>query len=197
MQSPLKRPRADTDHLKGLSQQQIEQQQQKQRQQQDQQRHGAQRDDNLRQGLAAAPANFKQAAIDHLVARIRDPRSADAAVLPLRPALAPLERELAALLSNVVIGGQNVSLLVIGEPGSGKTLVGGGSTSQIGGRWGTARVWELQQLGTGSKSAGCPPRRAPLARAQAVRYSFVVKQPWQQGPSESGSVPRPHDALCD
>ncbi|KIZ04334.1 Origin recognition complex subunit 4 [Monoraphidium neglectum] len=123
MQSPLKRPRADTDHLKGLSQQQIEQQQQKQRQQQDQQRHGAQRDDNLRQGLAAAPANFKQAAIDHLVARIRDPRSADAAVLPLRPALAPLERELAALLSNVVIGGQNVSLLVIGEPGSGKTLL--------------------------------------------------------------------------
>ncbi|KAI8464391.1 MAG: hypothetical protein J3K34DRAFT_440678 [Monoraphidium minutum] len=67
--------------------------------------------------------DFKQAAIDHLVARLRDPRSPEAAAAPLRPSLAPLEQELASLLRHTVVDGQNVSMLVIGEPGSGKTLL--------------------------------------------------------------------------
>ena len=74
---------------------------------------------------AAPQADFKQAVIDHLVARLRDPRSPEAAAAPLRAALEPLEQELGSLLRNAVVGGQNVSMLVIGEPGSGKTLVSG------------------------------------------------------------------------
>lgn len=67
--------------------------------------------------------DFRQAAIDHLVTRLRDPRSPEAAAAPLRAALAPLEDELGSLLRNAVVGGQSASMLVIGEPGSGKTLV--------------------------------------------------------------------------
>lgn len=74
---------------------------------------------------AGSQQGFKQLAIDHLAARLRDPRSAEAAASPLRASLQPLEQELGSLLRHAVVDGQNLSTLVIGEPGSGKTLVGG------------------------------------------------------------------------
>ena len=72
---------------------------------------------------AAEPLPFKQQLIDHLCTRLRDPRSPEAAAAPLRPSLQPLEQEMTSILQHAVVNGQNVSMLVIGEPGSGKTLV--------------------------------------------------------------------------
>lgn len=66
---------------------------------------------------------FKQQLIDALCTRLRDPRSPEAADAPLRASLQPLEEEMSAVLGHAVAEGQNVSMLVIGEPGSGKTLV--------------------------------------------------------------------------
>ncbi len=68
-------------------------------------------------------AGFRDAAVAHLSARLAHTRAAASSSLELRPSLQKAHDELAALVEGAVTLRQNASLLIIGEPGVGKTLV--------------------------------------------------------------------------
>lgn len=69
------------------------------------------------------PVEFRDNVITHLTSRIVDNQTPQAATLKLRPSLQKVHDDLLNVLSNAVQLRQNASLLLIGEPGIGKSLV--------------------------------------------------------------------------
>lgn len=69
------------------------------------------------------PLEFRDNAISYLTSRLVDNQSPQAATLMLRPMLQQVHDDLLTVLNNAVQLKQNASLLVIGEPGVGKSLV--------------------------------------------------------------------------
>eukprot|EP00878_Enallax_costatus_P014695 GHUV01015371.1.p1 GENE.GHUV01015371.1~~GHUV01015371.1.p1 ORF type:complete len:108 (+),score=26.30 GHUV01015371.1:254-577(+) len=76
------------------------------------------------------PLEFRDNAVSYLTSRLVDNQSPQAATLKLRPTLQQVHDELSAVLNNAVQLKQNASLLVVGEPGIGKSLVSIGSKLQ-------------------------------------------------------------------
>jgi DNA replication protein DnaC len=70
-------------------------------------------------------SQFRDAAVGFLSSRLVDCHGPQAATLQLRPSLQKVHDDLVAVLDNAVQLKQNASLLVIGEPGIGKTMVSG------------------------------------------------------------------------
>jgi ABC-type glutathione transport system ATPase component len=68
-------------------------------------------------------SQFRDAAVGFLSSRVVDSQGPQAATLQLRPSLQKVHDDLVAVLDNAVQLKQNASLLVIGEPGIGKTMV--------------------------------------------------------------------------
>uniref|UniRef100_A0A383VEZ4 Origin recognition complex subunit 4 n=1 Tax=Tetradesmus obliquus TaxID=3088 RepID=A0A383VEZ4_TETOB len=68
-------------------------------------------------------SQFRDAAVGFLSSRLVDSSGTQAATLQLRPSLQKVHEDLVAVLDNAVQLKQNASLLVIGEPGIGKTMV--------------------------------------------------------------------------
>jgi DNA-binding NtrC family response regulator len=75
-------------------------------------------------------SEFRDAAVGYLSSRLVDSHGSQAATLQLRPSLQKVHDDLVAVLDNAVQLKQNASLLVIGEPGIGKTMVSGGIHTQ-------------------------------------------------------------------
>ncbi len=69
------------------------------------------------------PAGDAQWAVSRLTHRLAARRGSAALGVPVRPALARLQEQLQAALEGVVVNGTSASVLVLGDPGSGKTLV--------------------------------------------------------------------------
>lgn len=65
----------------------------------------------------------RERAIAWVTRRLLDPRSIEAASTRLRPSLQKIHDDLCAALCNTVESGQSLSIIAIGDPGAGKTLV--------------------------------------------------------------------------
>jgi hypothetical protein len=76
-------------------------------------------------GVQCTAAEFRAQAVSFLVSRHVDIRGPQAASLKLRPSLQKVHDDLMLVLNSAVQLKQNASLLVVGEPGIGKTLVSG------------------------------------------------------------------------
>lgn len=104
MQSPLKRPRQDAGHQAG------------------QQPHQQQQQPEVQQQMTAAA--FRDHAVSFLSSRLFVMHHCpQAASMQLRPALQKVQEELLASITSAVQLKQNASLMILGEPGIGKTLV--------------------------------------------------------------------------
>jgi ABC-type microcin C transport system duplicated ATPase subunit YejF len=68
-------------------------------------------------------SEFRDASVGYLSSRLVDSHGPQAATLQLRPSLQKVHDDLVAVLDSAVQLKQNASLLVIGEPGIGKTMV--------------------------------------------------------------------------
>jgi DNA replication protein DnaC len=102
MTSPYKKMRQD-QHLKAPQQEQ-------------QQQHPA--------ALNITAAEFRDQAVSFLASRLMvSQHCTQAASLQLRPSLQKVQEELLSTITSAVQLKQNASLLVLGEPGIGKTLV--------------------------------------------------------------------------
>jgi hypothetical protein len=76
-------------------------------------------------------SQFRDAAVGYLSSRLVDSHGPEAATLQLRPSLQKVHDDLVAVLDNAVQLKQNASLLVIGEPGIGKTMVRGSKVLKL------------------------------------------------------------------
>lgn len=92
------------------------------------QRHPHQQHQQQAQPVTAA--EFRDQAVSFLASRLMVTQHCpQAASLQLRPSLQKVQEELLSTITNAVQLKQNGSLLVLGEPGIGKTLVGSCSSS--------------------------------------------------------------------
>lgn len=69
------------------------------------------------------PLEFRDKAITFLTSRLVDNQTPQAVTLKLSPSLQKVHDDLQTVLNNAVQLKQNASLLVVGEPGIGKSLV--------------------------------------------------------------------------
>lgn len=101
-------------------------------------------------------SQFRDAAVGFLSSRLVDSSGTQAATLQLRPSLQKVHDDLVAVLDNAVQLKQNASLLVIGEPGIGKTMVSSTRRSSAGNRSCVSAVGCAPRMGgPGSKNACC------------------------------------------